>query len=313
MAPLKKILIRISLILLFIPSQIFAQDLVVHTTNIGFNVGLNFAFGTHFQRLGVKLNFYYLNSFFQANSELRAYFNFKSLGPKLRYPELVLSQGLVYVYGAKEKFFNPFLSSVSNQSFYENSIAYSFNAYFNKRKTTQQTGIISIQVHQFSLLTENDILARQTLDRFRTAAILLQYQYEDKFQAALNCSMWTGSMGNKQHSDRPEFRSGCYMDTAGGIYANTSHGLLSAQFKYNVGYSQNIQANVGIDAEQVRNVLQNKFIHDMPFVPKKLRKGKNCHIPMLDTNNNPYLYSEGQKIRKPKLYLNVFSNANVFY
>ena len=182
----------------------------------------------------------------------------------------------------KNRFFNPFLSSVSNQTKYLNAIAYSYNAWFNKRKTTQQTGIVAFQFDRISLITENDILARQTLDRFRTAAVLVQYQYEDKFQAAVNCSMWTGSMGNKHEINRPQFHQGCYMDTVGSVYANTSHGLLSAQFKYNVGYSQNVQANAGIDAEQVRNTVQNKFIHDMPFIPKKWNKARNCHIPMLD-------------------------------
>jgi hypothetical protein len=34
---------------------------------------------------------------------------------------------------------------------------------------------------------------------------------------------------------------------------------------------------------------------------------------MLDEKGNPYLYAEDQKIRKAKLFLNAFSNANVFY
>lgn len=313
MASLKKIVIKSAVILLLISSRLSAQDLLASDQNFGFNVGLNLAFGTHFQRLGVNLNFFYLNNFFQANSEVRAYFNFKSLGPKLKYPELVLAQGLVLGYGATHNFFNPFLSSVSNQTKYLNSVAYSYNAWFNKRKTTQQTGIIALQFDKFSLITENDILARQTLDRFRTAACLIQYQYEDKFQAAVSCAMWTGSMGRQHEIKRPEFNYECYMDTSGGVYANTSHGLLSAQIKYNAGYSQNVQLNAGIDAEQVRNAIQNKLIHDLRFIPKKWNKAKNCHIPMLDTKDNPYLYLEDQKIRKAKLFLNAFTNANLFY
>ena len=313
MALLKKILRKIACLLVLVPPSFSAQDLVTSSQNTGFNVGLNLAFGTHFQRLGINLNFFYLNNFFQANTEVRAYFNFKSLGPKLHYPELVLSEGLVFAYGATKTLFNPFLSSVSNQTKYLNSVAYSYNAWFNKRKTTQQTGVIAIQVNQFSLITENDILARQMLDRFRTAACLIQYQYEDKFQAAVNCSMWTGSMGFKHPVERPEFYYNCYMDTIGGVYTNTSHGLLSAQFKYNVGYSQNVQLNAGMDAEQIRNAVQNRFFHNMRFIPRKWNRARNCHIPMLDTNNNPYLYNEGQKIRSPRLFLNAFTNANAFY
>jgi hypothetical protein len=289
------------------------QDLINSTSNIGFNAGLNLAFGTHFQRLGLNLNFYYFNNFFQANSEVRIYYNFRSLGPRLHYTELVLSEGLVFGYGKTKTWFNPFLSSVSNQTRYDNSVAYSYNAWFNKRKTSQQTGIIALQFGAVSLITENDILARQMLDRFRTAACLLQYQEQDHFQAAINCSMWTGSMGRRHEIQRPEFMQGCYMDTVGAVYGNTSHGLLSAQVKYHIGYSQNLQLNAGIDAEQIRNAVQNRFIHDLGFIPKKWTKTRKCHIPMLDEKGNAYLYEAGQKIRKPKLFLNVFSNANVFY
>ncbi|WP_317899307.1 polymorphic toxin type 23 domain-containing protein [Aurantibacillus circumpalustris] len=310
----KKIQIKLFFVLVLLSSKSIAQDLLVSEGNLGFNISLNLAFGTHFQRLGLNLHFFYVNDFFQANSEVRVYFNAKNLGPKLSYPELVLSQGLLFGYGAKQyTFFNPFLSSVSNQTSYLNSVAYSYNAWFNRRKTKQQTGIVAFQFNRISIISENDILARPTLDRFRTAAILIQYQQEDEFQAAINCTMWTGSMGNKHHILQKQVRSGCYMDTVGGVYTNSSHGLISAQIKYNIGYSQNLQANAGIDAEQIRNFVQNKVIHDMPFLPKKWNRSNNCHILMLDENEQPYLYQENQKVRKPKVFLNVFSNANVFY
>ncbi len=300
-------------LILFFSRTVFAQEQFTNTGNFGLQLSVNAAFGTHFQRLGINVNFYYRNGFFQANSEVRAYYNFRSLGPKYRYAELVLSQGVLFGYGAQKANNNPFFSSVSNQTHFINSFAYSYNAYFNKRKTTQQTGIFAFQFDKLSLITENDLFARPSLDRFRTAAFLIQYQYEDVLQAGLNCTMWTGRMGHKQSITHPKIISDCYMDTVGGVYTNTSHGLLSAQVKYNTAYAQNVQVNAGIDAEQVRNAVQNKFIHDMPLTPHKWHREKNCHIPMLDEKGNPYLYAEDQKIRKAKLFLNAFSNANVFY
>jgi hypothetical protein len=289
-----------------------AQDLVYSSEHIGFNISVNLALGTHFQRAGLNFNFLYVNTHFQANSEVRVYFNFKNLGPKKKYPELVLSQGIVFAYGRAADYYNYFLTSVSNQTGYSHSIAYSYNAYFNKIKTTQQTGIVALQFNSITFITENDLLARPALDRFRTGALLLQYQFEDKLQVAVNCSMWTGQMGKRRTLENSPLRSGCYMDSTGGVYPEMSHGLLSLQVKYNVTYSQNVQASVGVDAEQVRNAVQNKFIHDMPFLPKKWRV-KNCHIPMIDTQGHAYLYKEGQQIRQPKVYLNLFSNASVFY
>ncbi len=310
----KIILTNVKAVILFclFINFIRAQDVIYKSTNIGFNVGANFAIGSHFQRFGLNLNLFYINNFFQSNSEIRAYFSFKNLGQKKIYQELVLAQGLVFGYGPQQTFFNPFINSISNQTGFVNAVAYSYNAYFNKIKTTQQTGIIGLQFNSISFIIENDILARPALDRFRTGAFLIQYQYNEVFQAALNCTMWTGAMG-KSVRDEKNFPAGCYIDTSGGNYTNYSHGLLSAQFKYNMGLSQIIQANMGVDAEQVRNVMQNKLIHDVALLPKSWFKRNNCHIPMLDDKGNQYLYKPEQKIKQPEFYWNVFSNANLFY
>lgn len=286
--------------------------MLIQDKNMGLTFGVNFAVGSHFQRLGLNVNFFYINNFFQANSEVRAYFSFKNLGPQYIYPELVLSQGLVFGYGTKRTLWNPFINSISNQTKYSCSFAYSYNAYFNPIKTKQQTGIVAFQFNQVTFIAENDILARTYYDRFRTGGFLLQYQHEDQYQVAVSSSMWTGEMGRIVRNDSG-YKGRCYIDTTGGRYTTNSHGLLSLQFKYNIGLSQNLQTNVGIDAEQVRNGIQNKFIHDMPFLPKKWMKSKNCHIPMLDTEGNQYLGRANQKIKNPALYWNVFSNANVFY
>lgn len=310
----KKKIINLSVLAYFATTNItLAQDLLIQNNSMGFSIGANVAVGSHFQRFGLNLNFYYVNRFIQTNSEARAYFSFKNLGPSKIYNELVLSQGLVFGYGGKQNYFNPFMNSVSNQTSHKNSIAYSYNFYFNKIKTTQVTGIVALQFNSMSLITENDIFAKPTLDRFRTGAFLIQYQYLDKFIAAINCSMWTGQMGKQTELDNPNIYSKCYIDTSGGIYTKLSHGLLSAQFKYNIDLGQNLQANLGVDAEQIRNVVQNKLIHDARFIPKKLKRRKVCHIPMLDENGNQYLYHPEQKIKPAKLYWNIFSNANLFY
>lgn len=294
-------------------SSVKSQELVFSNTNFGFNVGANFAFGTHFQRLGLNANFFYVNKLFQANTELRTYISFKNLGPAKINTELVLAQGIVIAYGARNDFFNPFINSVSNQTGYSSSVAYSYNAYFNKIKTTQQTGIIALQFGAASLLIENDIFARPLLDRFRTGAFLLQYQHKDVFQAALNCTMWTGKMGMQVKNENGHFIGHCYMDTTGGTYSNISHGLLSAQIKYNIGLSQNVQLNIGMDSENVRNIMQNRLIHDVGFIPTNWFTRHNCHIPMIDDKGEQFIYKEGQKIKKPVFYWNVFSNANLFY
>ncbi len=119
-------------------------------------------------------------------------------------------------------------------------------------------------------------------------------------------------MGNACRTDK-EFPHVGYIDTVGGLYTNYSHGLLSAQFKLNMGMAQNAQLNLGVDAEQVRNAIQNRLIHDMIIIPRKWFTPINCHIPMLDENGNQYLYKKDQKIKRPSFYWNAFSNASLFY
>ena len=277
----------------------------------GFNVGFVSSFGTHFQRFGVVIQGYAVYQFAQVNASFRVYDNFKNLGPKGEHAEINASLGLCLGYGKRAYERNLFMSCISNQTGYKNSVAYSYNIYFNKIKTSQVTGTIAFQFNHFSLISENDIFAKPILDRFRTGAFLLQYQNKH-FQYAVNCTMWTGKMGEAIKNDSL-YPSPGYMNTVNSVYSNLSHGLLSAQIKYANQYGQYLQSNIGVDAEQVRHTVQNKIIHDMLFVPKQWNKAQNVHIPMIDREGNQYLYRKNQKIKKAKLFLNAHTSPNIFY
>jgi hypothetical protein len=282
--------------------------------NFGGNISLNFAIGTHFQRIGVNIQPIYVNDQFQANFTARAVFNLRAPGPRGPYAELTLSPGLVFGYGPPRGFYNPFFSQVSNQTRYENSISYSYNVWLNRIGTRQLTGIVAISAGSFGIVAENDILAAPTLDRFRTGAFLITFQHADVFEAAVNCMIWTGEFGHKQPiTGVKAFFNGCYMDTTGGKFTSLSHGMLSLQVKYNMGYGQAAQANFGLDAEQIRDAVQNRLMHNLRFWPQKWMKTKNCHLPMTDDRGRQYLYGDEQKIRPVKPYFNVFGNANLFY
>lgn len=299
----------IALLYLSFFTHSFAQ--FYRSKNFGLTVGASIAVGNKFQRIGINCNAYYFYNFIQINAGIQAYHNIKNLGPIVEYNEAVMSGGLVLAYGPKQTLYNPFLSVYSNQTKHIYSIAYSYNAYFNTIKTSQQTGIVALQFNHVSVVIENDILAKPILDRFRTGAFLVQYQYKNLYQAALNCTLWTGQMGKQVNNSA--FKSSCYMDTTNGVYPAISHGLLSAQVKVSLGYGQVAQANLGVDAEKVRNLVQNRWIHDMPGIPKKWIKHPNCHIPMIDKEGKQYIPNSGQSIRKPSVYWNVFSNPSAFY
>ena len=287
--------------LIGINTTVYSQ--LTQTSNYGFNVGFIGAFGTHFQRFGIVVQGYYVYQFAQVNASIRIYDNFKNLGPKGEYVELNAALGLCLGYGKKNTETNQFVGPVGNQTGYDNSVAYSYNVWLNKMKTSQVTGIIAFQFNRFSIISENDLLAKPILDRFRTGAILLQYQ-DKQIQYAINTTLWTGQLGKAITNDTLFPYKG-YLNTEGGSYANYSHGLLSAQVKVANEYGQYLQANIGADAEQIRNALQNKVVHTL--FPN------NYFIPMIDSVGQQYLYKKGQVIKKPRLYLNANLNANVFY
>jgi hypothetical protein len=281
------------------------------TKNYGFNVGFVAGIGTHVQRIGVVVQAYGVYKFAQMNVAFRVYDNYKNLGPKGEHAEIGAAVGLCLGYGKHTNDTNLFVSSIGNQTGYKNSVAYSYNLWFNNIKTSQVTGIIALQFNRVSVIAENDLLAKPYYDRFRTGAFLIQYQTRN-FQYAVNCTMWTGQMGKTMRNDSLYPYKG-YQNLDGSVYGNLSHGLLSGQVKYANQYGQYLQANAGVDAEQVRNVMQNKLIHDMVFIPAKWNKANNVHLPMIDREAKQYLYKDGQKIRKPALFINAYLSPNVFY
>ena len=119
-------------------------------------------------------------------------------------------------------------------------------------------------------------------------------------------------MGKKIKDNNYPF-SHLYKSDVDGNYTQNSHGLLSLQVQYVTDYFQQLQGNIGMDAERVRHVVQNRLIHDMIFLPKNWRKKTNAHIPMLDDEGNQYLFKENQNTKKPTLYFNAFSNSGLFY
>ena len=301
---------RLTLILVMMFCSEGFSQLELHQ-NYGINVGFVGAIGTHVQRFGFVFQGYYVQRFVQINAAVRVYNNFRDLGPRGEHTEFNGALGLCLGYGKTTTEINRFISSIGNQTGYKNSLAYSYNVWYNRIHTSQVTGILAFQFDRVSVVLENDLLAKPMLDRFRTGAFLLQYQDRD-VQYAVNCSLWTGRMGQSVRNDSLFPYIG-YLNTKGGTYGNLSHGLLSAQVKVANDYGQYLQGNAGIDAEQVRNAVQNRFIHDMPLVPKKLNKAQNLHIPMIDSAGNQYLYRRDQKIRKPKLFLNAYTSPNIFY
>ena len=286
----------------------------------GFSAGLSFSFGTHVNRIGFQAAAYYNYGFAQANAAVNGYYNFQSLALKKKGLELQLGGGIELGFGRKDSARNPFIGLTESNLLQDYSLGYTYLLYIDQQKTTQSGGILSANIQEFKFATENDLFGfgQGWRDRFRTGGFLLEYRY-DRFKFALNSTLWTDdySLCKKVLDTDYPARFG-YKEDSKTKFGGLSVGALSAQVKYLIPaniypYGQNFQANIGMDSEKIRNLIQNRFIHDHFFIPENWISRNPCHIPIESQKGGQYLFQEDQSIRKSKLYLNLGANQSVFY
>jgi hypothetical protein len=82
-------------------------------------------------------------------------------------------------------------------------------------------------------------------------------------------------------------------------YGRTSHGIAYGGVYYNLGAGQNVHLKLGIDSEHLRHSVQNRFIHDLLFLPKKIERN-TPHYPRLDETGCPVF--EKSTVRKNRFY-----------
>ncbi|MDG2226959.1 MAG: polymorphic toxin type 23 domain-containing protein [Flavobacteriales bacterium] len=295
------------------------QNQLYQNQNFGISAGAIVNLGSHVSQIGLYLSGYYYQTrngleCLQINSNVSCTFNYKNWGPPGKFRETKLGIGLVAAWGPTEEKQKYFHSLVSNQTRRNYSLGYGYNFYFDNRNTSQRTGIVGFQFYGFEIIHENDILATSGSDRFRTAALIIAYS-KDSLRVGLNSLLWTGNSNSplvKNRYDTTFSRYG-YKDLSNTTYGKFSNGVAGIQAEYALGFGQNLKLSSGIDSERIRNIIQNKIIHDMYFVPAKWIKIKNLHLPMLDNSGLPYLYRKDQRLKKRKLYYQFSINDSDFY
>ena len=286
----------------------------------GISAGVSFSFGTHVNRLGLNVSGYYNYGFAQANVSMKGFYNFQSLGLKEKGFEFQMASGIQLGFGRKDSARNPFIGPAENNLMQDYSVGYDYLIYLDQQKTSQTSGIISITAWDLKFATENDLFGfgQGWRDRYRTGGFLLEYRYQD-FKFGLNSTMWTDDYTicrKVLDSDYPA-RFGYKKDGAckfGGLNIGTFSArvnyMIPAQY---VPLNQNVQLDIGVDAEQVRNFFQNKLIHDHYPIPEKWIKRHPCHYPMQAQGGGQYLYQDGQEIEKAKFFFNLGLNQGLFY
>ena len=288
---------------------------------VGGQVGLSFSVGTHVNRLGLIAKVFAHYNFVQLNAQWQGNYTFLALGSRQRGWEMQAKLGGLLSFGRRDSICNPYLSEVSNQTGRRFAVGYGFNVYRDGFNTNQVGGTVALEAYGVRLVTENDFLSMVPQDRYRTGAVGLYYWYKGtNTQIALQHVSWTG---NPYDGRAPWVRNDTtfpgrfgYIDTENAPYGKHSVGILALDVEQILPYYQYAHVGIGIDAEQIRNTMQNKLIHDSPFLPANWgadEEGKNPHIPMICVDGKCYLYKPDQRIRPARFYLQVKGNSPLFY
>jgi hypothetical protein len=295
----------IAFLLLIVSLGVEAQE------NWGGKLGLSLQIGTHYRKLGGMFQVYYFNNFMQVNYGGYVHYFFRNLGPRgggLEVVNFIDLQGHWGNSGIDKFTFNEF----SNLAPHQNSAGYCFYLFISGNQTSQTTGAIHFTADALQIAIHNDALGlNQVDDKFRTGGFCIGYQVDSAIYSVQN-TLWTG-----KSSDAPKIQGNDYPSKYGckqpesALHGKNSHGILAVRADYYAGYKQSARAELGLDAEHIRHVIQNKFMHDglLPLVVKS----DNPHYPMLQEDGSGYYFQEGQKVKKPRLYFQLSSNQMSLY
>ncbi len=294
---------RIFFLFFFLSFLSFTQTLKFN--NFGLSTGVVINFGSHINSIGFTLKTYYTEYFYQLNAGSSISWNFKCYGNRRKYWENRTYLGLVLLGGTKDNLIDFQLDGLTHQTIFRNSISFNYLWYFDNVGTSQRSGGFGLSLNKMSIYFENDVFGGQANDRFRTGHLLATYRYKDlKFGTGIY--LWTGETNGTIW--KRECSKNCpngFKDLSNLPYGKTSHGILYGSVLYNLPFGQNPFLKIGIDSEQIRHGIQNKLIHDLIFLPKKIER-KTPHYPRLNEEGLPIF--EKSKIKKNKLFFQIGAN-----
>lgn len=296
------------LILLLLPTMSNAQTF--QSNVFGGSVGLVLNTGTTINSIGLKLNGYYAQYFYQFNAGTELRFSLNSYGKRKNFFEARNGIGLVLLAGPKEHNPDFELSELHHNTNSLYGFGYNYMWYTDNAGTSQRSGGFGLHINNLSILIENDVFAGQSKDRFRTGALTLTYLY-GSFKFAIGNVIWTGetagSVWQKIPLDKCPSGFRILEDLS---YGKTSHGVIYGGLTYSLPFGQACRFRIGIDSEQIRHSIQNRLIHDLIFLPSKVQRN-TPHYPRLDCDGCPVFYKND--IRKNRLFLQLGANDTWSY
>lgn len=292
--------------LIFLSFFGFAKGQYYSFYQTGYQLSLLYQVGSHEKSLGLRLNTFIQFPFFQTNFSSSFLFYKKSFGQRKHFFENKNELGIVCFFGKKNQFVQPQLSAFSHQTPHEYALSYASIWYFDNVHTSQRSGAFGLQLKKINVKIENDAFAGIATDRFRTG--LFQINFLDSLvNFGTGFYIWTGETTGVPSKQFPFNRSKKYKDVSSLLYGKTSHGIWFLSGQIHILNAQFIQLKLGIDSEEIRNTIQNRFLHDLPFLPRKFQN-QTPHYPRLNENGLPVFSSKEAK--KATEFYSVGINAN---
>jgi len=274
----------------------------------GGSIGLFYNMGTHQRSVGINAKFFYTNYFFQVNVGNSIVFHGISYGGRKHFFENRTTFGAVLLAGKKNATMDFDLDGLNHQTNYNLGLAFNYLIYTDNAGTSQLSGAWGLHFKNVSFKFENDIFGGQTLDRYRSGIITLSYKTQ-MIKYNLGLYIWTG-----ETEGIPTIRvviPGCpngYRNLEGNKFGKTSHGMIYGGIQVNMPYGNVAYFRVGADSEHVRQVFQNRLIHDVLYLPKKMRTHLTPHYPRLDEFGCGTF--DPKLVRKDKFYMQFGLNDN---
>jgi len=295
--------------------DLYSQEVLNISGNLNYyaQAGVVFQFGSHQNRVGISVSAKGGRDYANLGLEYNVLYTLSDFGYYEKTFQHILGFKVTTAIDRRDHSFRSFqYSPFSSNCFYE--FHYQYRYYFNHWNTAQTTGEIGLNFGHFYIYHENDLLAAKSVDKFRTAAMRLGYQ--DSIQSfATSFTFWTGNKDDPKTKriNESKFSRYGYFDLSDTPFGKYSHGVLAVDYIRQLPLANQIGFSLGYDHEKIRNAIQNKFMHDLPFYPKKWNTAKSRHIPMVDQEGNSYLYEEGQQLREGQFYFNIGLNTPEFY
>ena len=296
---------KLLFILFLLPSA--AQPQTFGGDRFGVSVGYVMNMGTHVNRMGLFLNTYYHDHFYQFNAGSMVSLNLKGYGGRKRFWETRNHLGLVLLAGKKQMLPDPQTDGLLHNTSYNYGLGYNYIWYFDNAGTSQRSGGWGAHFKKFSILFENDVFGGQAKDRFRTGHLVFNYRYE-QFKFSTGLYIWTGETAHSVWQRVPMDKCPSGFRLLEELpYGRFSHGILYGSVNYNLGYGQFLHARIGLDSEHIRHGFQNRLIHDLLFLPPNIVRN-TPHYPRLDENGCAVF--DKDSVRRDRLYFQFGANEN---